>query len=84
MSEFQAVRQAIRDHLSALVGKPDLEIEDGSSADRVDGWDSLVHLKLLSALEEDYDIVFGVDEIEAPANVGELAHLVTQLAGGRS
>ena len=55
-----------------LVPTPEL------TADQVDGWDSLAHINLIVAIEQDFDIRFAAAEIEGLKNVGEF---VATLAG---
>jgi acyl carrier protein len=77
-------RDAVRARISELLGqilKRDLgPLADSVRAEEVAGWDSLAHMRLLVALEEAYDIQFGVSELVAPADVGELISLIQGLA----
>lgn len=49
-----------------------LEITEESSANNVDGWDSLSHIQLISAIEDNFDISFTSKEIMNWKNVGEM------------
>lgn len=40
------------------------EVGDDVSPDKLDNWDSLRHITLVSALEEKFEITFNDDEIE--------------------
>jgi acyl carrier protein len=70
-----ALRRKIRDTLAEIVDQ-DVQITDATAAADVDWWDSLVHLKLLMALEEELGIEFEVADIKAPSNVGALIDLI--------
>ncbi len=48
------------------------------TADDVDEWDSLLHVSLILAVEQEFKIRFRVGEVEATKNVGELADLITK------
>jgi acyl carrier protein len=50
------------------------------SAADVAEWDSLIHISLLVAIEKAFGIQFRVGEVEATANVGELADLIVKRA----
>lgn len=50
----------------------ELVIEEKTTAEDVDGWDSLTHLELIDALESEYNIKLTMGEIQGSANVGEL------------
>lgn len=73
-----ALRSKIANILEALLDRDSILLTDATTAADIDGWDSLVHLKLLMALEEDLEIEFEVGDIKAPSDVGGLIDIVTQ------
>ncbi len=50
----------------------DLELNDETTAEDVDGWDSLSHIQLVAAMEESFGIEFSSREILSWDNVGDL------------
>jgi len=46
------------------------------SADDVDGWDSVTHIRLILAVEEAFGVKFAAAEVGEPDNVGELVALI--------
>jgi len=48
------------------------------SAHDVEEWDSLLHISLVVAIEETFNIKFRVGEVEATENVGEFADLILE------
>lgn len=50
----------------------DLVLTDETTADDVDGWDSLSHVQLVAAMEEAFGIEFKSREILSWDNVGDL------------
>jgi acyl carrier protein len=54
----------------ALIVRPDL------TADAVDGWDSLSHIRLLLTIEKAFKIKFSAAEIGKLRNVGELVAII--------
>ena len=48
------------------------------TADDVPEWNSLLHVSLVMAVEEEFGIRFRVGEVETAANVGELADLISK------
>lgn len=48
-----------------------------TTADDVDGWDSVRHVNIVMTLEETYDVQFSDSEIVDAANVGELFDYLT-------
>lgn len=49
-----------------------LEITEESSANDVEGWDSMTHVLLLSAIEEQFGIEFNQKEVRKFQTVGDL------------
>lgn len=62
--------------LEDILGIDGEEINEQTSADNVSQWDSLNHLKVITAIEEEFDIIFTMDEVESVENVGELQQLI--------
>lgn len=71
-----AIRTKIRDLLRDIVDEDSLELTDATKATDVEWWDSLTHLKLLVAIEEEWGLNFQVAELSAPEDVGELVDLI--------
>ena len=55
---------------------PDLELKRSTSANEVEGWDSITYINLIVAIESEFRIRFTTAEITALNNVGELADLI--------
>jgi acyl carrier protein len=46
------------------------------SAKNVEEWDSLTHITLIVGIEKAFGVRFGVGEVEATRNIGDLALLI--------
>jgi acyl carrier protein len=55
---------------------PDLLIDASTTAEDIDGWDSLQHINLLFAVEQEFGVAFSGDEGAALADVGQLQRLL--------
>lgn len=53
----------IKNIMSAVFEIPSEEINDKSSPDTIESWDSLKHMNLVVALEEEFEVEFKDDEI---------------------
>lgn len=53
-----------------------LEVTEAMTADDVIGWDSLSHMILISALEEEFQVSFTQKEIRKLKSVGDLLDLI--------
>jgi acyl carrier protein len=56
--------------LETVVVTPEL------TADDVEEWDSLSHVSLVLAIEQEFGIRFRVGEVEGTKNIGDLAALI--------
>jgi acyl carrier protein len=54
----------------------DWDISDTTTASMIPGWDSLSHVKIVTAVENEFKIRFQTREIIRLKNVGELQTLV--------
>jgi acyl carrier protein len=65
----------------------DLFADDGivltpeTTADDVDGWDSIKHISLIVAIEDRFGIRIGTGEIEKLSNVGDLLATIRRKLG---
>jgi len=55
--------ERIKKVMSAVFEIPEEQINSASSSDTVDSWDSLKHMNLVVALEEEFGVQFSDDDI---------------------
>lgn len=55
-----------------VFGDDSIELTPATTADDIEGWDSLSHINLIIAVEIEFGIEFKQNEIQGFANVGEL------------
>jgi acyl carrier protein len=73
MSDILASLQPIfRD----IFDQNDLTVVRESNADNIEGWDSLTHMNLVVAIEQEFKIKFALGELQALKNVGEMVDLM--------
>lgn len=54
----------------------DLALKPQTTADDVDGWDSLTHIRLVLAVSKAFGVKFSASEIGSLKNVGEFVDLI--------
>lgn len=59
----------------------DIALDDGTTADQVDGWDSLTHINLMIAVESEFGFKFDLGEIEKFKAVGDLVDAIERHLG---
>ena len=74
------VMEKIKEILNDLFDD-DFDVTESTVADDIDGWDSLVHLQVISAMESGFNIHFTLGEINNFANVGEMADSILKHLG---
>jgi acyl carrier protein len=60
----------------------DFEVTRATSADDIEDWDSLSHIRFMITLERAFKVKFSNEEIAELKNVGELADVVTKKLAG--
>lgn len=58
--------------------RPDLQIQAGTSAWDVPGWDSIAHLQLILGIEKEFAIEFEIREIAGIESAGQLAECIAR------
>ena len=74
LSEIQEIMRDIFD-------LDDLVITDNTSAEDIEEWDSLSHVRLIVAIEQKFRFKFTNKEIESLKHVGDLVKVVHSKAG---
>jgi len=59
-----------------------LEIDATTTAQDVDGWDSLAHIRLVVSIEKAFSLRFSAAEISELQNVGDMAALIVKKQTG--
>ena len=71
---FTRVKSIFREELEL----EDLELNDETTADDVEEWDSLSHVQLVVAMEKAFGIKFSSREILSWDNVGDLVDCISK------
>ena len=66
------ITDVVRDQLD----DDEITLTPATEANSVDGWDSLAHVRIMIAVEEEFGVRFQTSEITSLKNVGGLVALV--------
>jgi acyl carrier protein len=72
----------VQDVFRLVFGDDEIALTDATTADDIDGWDSMMHINLIIALEKRFGVKFAAAEISGmkgnDQNVGSLIKLLEQ------
>ena len=54
----------------------EIELEPDTTADDIEDWDSLNHITLMAAVEEEFGVRFTMGQVSGMKNVGEMAEII--------
>jgi acyl carrier protein len=70
------IYQRLTEIFQDVFDEDSIEVTPKLSADDVDGWDSLTHIRLVLTIEKAFKIKFSTSEIVQLENVGDLVALI--------
>ncbi len=68
----------LQDIFREVFDDDDIEISDAMTADDLEEWDSMMHINLIFACEQKFDIKFALAEIAGLKDVGELRRVIEE------
>ena len=60
----------------------EITVNDATTANDIEDWDSLEHINLVVAVEKKFGIKFNMGEVNSMQNVGEMVDIILQRAKG--
>ena len=69
---FEQLNEVFRD----VFDDESIMVTDETTADDIEDWDSLEHINLLAAVEQQFGVKFNMGQIVTLKNVGEMADLI--------
>lgn len=75
MDREEALKQ-VQDIFRDILDEEQLVLTDNTTAENVDGWDSLSHIQIVVAIEKHFKFRFTSKEILSWANVGEMMNCI--------
>src|SRR5262249_21521427 len=68
----EQIRQALQTIFRDFLRNDDISLQDSTTANDIDGWDSLTHVYILLAIETKLGVKFAAHETRQLKNVGDL------------
>lgn len=74
--DYESVKEEISDIFEDVMDVDEITLEDATTAEDIEEWDSLSHVRLIVAIERHYGIKFTNAEIEGLTQFGDIVRLV--------
>ncbi len=74
----ESLQDIVKQTLADILSMDTSNIDDETSMDSVDGWDSANHISLILALEEELNLAFDISEIEEMISVYDIVSIIEQ------
>ena len=58
----------------------DITVDRDTTADDIEDWDSLEHIRLIGAVEREFGVKFTMKEVSTMKNVGEMMDIIAERA----
>lgn len=68
----------VQDIFRAVFDKDELIVTRDTKGGDIDEWDSLSHINLVVAVEQEFNVKFALAEIQELKNVGDMVDLIAQ------
>ncbi|NQY90751.1 MAG: acyl carrier protein [Deltaproteobacteria bacterium] len=78
----QQIKQKVREIMSGLFAIDESDIDENSSLETVENWDSLQHVNLIMALEEEFGVQVDVDDALEMVSYPEVVATMLRYSNG--
>ena len=79
--EREEIYERLNEVFREVFDDDSISLEDETTAADVDGWDSLMHITLIDAIEDEFDIAFDMKTVVKMKNVGEMVDEIESQLG---
>lgn len=69
---YKRINEVFRD----VFDDESIKVHSGTTADDIEDWDSLNHITLIGAIEDEFKMTFKMGEVSGMKNVGEMAEII--------
>ena len=74
---FARLNEVFRD----VFDDEEITVSDATTADDIEEWDSLEHINLLAAVEQEFGMKFNMGQVVSMKHVGEMADIILSKVG---
>ena len=77
----EEVFERLTDVFRNVFDDEDIVLNDDTTAEDIEDWDSLMHITLISEVEDEFDVHVAMKDVTGMQNVGEMASLILEQVG---
>lgn len=74
----QNLNERLNEVFQNVFDDDDITVDRDTTADDIDDWDSLEHIRLIAAVEREFNVKFSMKEVSAMKNVGEMMDIIEE------
>lgn len=75
---FSTLNEVFRD----VFDDESITVNDATTSDDIEEWDSLEHINLIAAVEQEFGMKFSMGQVVTMKNVGEMADIILSQTAG--
>lgn len=72
----EEVMKRLNDVFRNMFDDETIELNDDTTSDDIEDWDSLEHINLLVSVEQEFNMKFNMNEVTNMKNVGEMVDII--------
>lgn len=69
---FETLNEVFRD----VFDEPSIVVNENTTSEDIEDWDSLEHINLIAAVEQEFGVKFHMGQVVTMKNVGEMADII--------
>lgn len=72
------VMERLNDIFRDIFGDDSITVNDTTTSDDIEDWDSIEHINLIGAVENEFGLRFRMREVSGMKNVGEMTDIICE------
>lgn len=78
----EEVLEKLTDVFREVFDDEEIKLSDNTTSEDIEDWDSLEHINLIVAVEQEFNIKFNMNEVTSMKNVGEMVDIIVSRIEG--
>lgn len=72
------INERLNEVFRSVFDDEDITVDRDTTADDIEDWDSLEHIRLIAAVEREFGVKFTMKEVSSMKNVGEMMDIIAE------